>query len=120
MAAVTWQLRQEVDLATRKRHSSLSRAAAAVEAFRVNFLALFMSTISQTVELMSAGSEGEWSRGYSLQVVEFLIYLFLICFTPPSALCCPLIVRPHWQFYNSINWQASVAALSVLANHGER
>lgn len=119
MAAVTWQLRQEVDLATRKRHSSLSRAASG-EAFRVNFLALFMSTISQTVELMSAGSGAEWSRGYPLQVVEFLIYLFLICFTPPPAFCCPLIVRPHWQFYNSINWQASVAALSVLANHGER
>lgn len=84
-AAVTWQLRQEVDLATRKRHSSLSRAAAAAagEAFRVNFLALFMSAISQTVELMSTGSEGEWSRGYPVQVVEFLIYLFLICFTPP-------------------------------------
>lgn len=97
MAAVTWQLRQEVDLATRKRHSSLSRAAAeAGEAFRVNFLALFMSAISQTVELMSAGSEGEWSRGYPLQVVEFLIYFFLICFTPTPlyfaarSLCGPI------------------------------
>lgn len=65
---VTWQLWQEVDLATRKRHSSLSRVWSEGAAFRVNFLALFMVAISQSAvrererrranERRAAGSRG--------------------------------------------------------------